>query len=86
MQEQIDQLKKDMEELRSLFTLQGMPYDTQEIIKRLVIKGEDATVTKTQIYTDSGTDTFTGPKAYAGILVLQAPGGKEYNIPYVQNT
>jgi spore coat protein U-like protein len=36
----------------------------------------------TQVYTDSNTDTHTGPKAYADTLIVVFEGA-QYEIPYL---
>lgn len=43
-----------------------------------------STSTLTQVYTDSGTDTVTAPKAYSGRLKIIV-NGVEYQVPYLVN-
>jgi hypothetical protein len=40
--------------------------------------------TLTQVYTDSGLDTVTGPRAYSGRLILVI-NGTTYQVPYLVN-
>ena len=83
--ERIKQLEEEVQALKQMLTLQGMPYELREIIRGEVIKGEDSLITKTQVYTDSRGDTVTGPKAYLGILVFEWDG-KEYPVPYLSKS
>jgi len=82
MQEEINQLKARVQQLENMLTLNGMPYSMREIIRNEVIKGEDSTVTLTQVYTDSGGDTITAGKAYNGTLIFRSYG-KEYVVPTI---
>lgn len=86
MQEQIDQLKRQVEELTnkvdSSFSLEGMSYNTKEIIRNEVIKGEDSITAPTRQYTVVNGQEITLPTNPTGILVLKWRG-KEYKLFYV---
>lgn len=56
----------------------------QTILERLTTlttSGTSAT-SLTQVYTDSATNTHTGPKAYAGRLLIVS-GSTTYEVPYL---
>lgn len=61
----------------------SLPLDdaSRNILGGVAYDGGGST-TKTQIYTDSNSDTHTGPKAYAGTILLLVDGVR-YEVPYI---
>ena len=83
MQEQINQLQKQVKELQDALTFSGMSFDTREIIRNEVIDNEDTiTVRTASITVPAGGSTFNVPAAYTGFLILKWRG-KQYKVPYV---
>jgi hypothetical protein len=81
LQNQIDELRRQVEALSSMLTIQDMPYDLKEIIRNEVIKGEDSVTAVTRDITITGTPyDLTLPVNPTGILVFNWRG-KEYKIP-----
>ena len=83
MEQRMQQLEKEVREVKEMLSITGMPYALKEIMRNEVIKQEDNITTGlTQVYTDSGGATLTGPKAYAGRLIFKWKG-REYKVPYI---
>lgn len=82
-QEQIQQLKDELEQLKSMLTFSTMPFELKEIIRGEVIKSEDSLTSPTQqlILTGEG-EVITIGKLPTGVLVFQFKG-KEYKIPFL---
>lgn len=82
-QEQIQQLKDELEQLKSMLTFGTMPFELKEIIRGEVIKSEDSLTSPTQqlILTGEG-EVITIGKLPTGVLVFQFKG-KEYKIPFL---
>lgn len=82
MQEQIDQLKMEVDALKSALSSSGMSFDLREIIRNEVISAEDSAFALTQTYEDDRGDQFDGPAAYGGVIVISW-NGRKYGIPYL---
>lgn len=83
MQEQINNLQKQIDELNRQLTNSGMSIDLREIIRDEVIK-EDKGGTATEAYVLTGDpETITITKKPTTFLVLKYKG-REYNVPYYE--
>jgi hypothetical protein len=83
LQNQIDELQKQVDALSSMLTIQDMPYDLKEIIRNEVIKNEDSTTAVTRDEIITGTPyTLNLPVNPSGVLVFKWRG-KEYKIAYL---
>jgi hypothetical protein len=56
--------------------------DTSKNILGVVVGEGNGATALTQVYTDSNTDTHTGPKAYVDTIILKV-GAIRYEIPYI---
>lgn len=83
MQQQIDNLQKQIDELKSQLTNNGMSMDLRENIRNEVVK-ESKTGTATQVYTLTGDpEDITITKIPTNFIIIKWRGN-EYNVPYYE--
>jgi len=80
-QKQLNDLQNEVNQLREMLNVIGMPYELKELIRNEVIKNEDSTQELTEVY-NVVAGSVTAPKAFTGALVLKWKG-KEYIVPYL---
>ena len=83
MQEQLDQLKKEIDSINARLSLAGMPYDFKEVVRGEIVKGENSTATLMSTYVVSAGSEVSAPASYEGTIYVQGIGGRVYMIPYL---
>jgi hypothetical protein len=81
MQTQIDNLQRQIDELKKSLSDKDMPMELREIMRNEVIKDQLAENQATTTVTMSPGGDITFPTPMTGVIILKWKG-KEYKVPY----
>lgn len=92
MQEQIDQLRREVAELRRTIgalerslTQIGMPPELRSAIRAEVVRPQDGSIPFERTITIDAVD-YQFLAAPAGVIIIKGPNGAEYPVPYLPKT
>jgi len=82
MQEQINNLQRQIDDLKAMLKNSSMPIELRETIRNEVIKEQIKETQTTNIYTiNTLGDSVTVPAAFTNAIIIKWKG-KEYKVPY----